>query len=356
MMTRAMKLVLVAVALSACSGSDGPADDAFKGTVAQTLHDSMQADLQALVSNAQALQAAAPTHAWNFQDPAWPDMDAAWIGVRHAYEHVEGATAPIYGDLDVALDGRVEDYGPDGAGSLTATSDMFGTGGMAGSHAIERILYADPTQPYADDFDPVHAQAVVAYEAGLGYVPPASFPTTNEQALEFKNVLCARLVTDAQALLAGWTVDKIDVAQSYPGLTSLVNEQLSKIGDAATAQEESRYSQRVLDDMRHNMEGTAAIYTAFSPWLSARTGHFVDLHILSGFDDLQAVYAAQPAGVNLPPAPAGFDPDAPTDDAYGQLFTAVQALSDPEGDDSLTTRLNAGARLMHLPEFTGDDD
>jgi hypothetical protein len=201
MMTRAMKLVLAAVALSACGGSDGPADDVFKGMAAQTLHDSMQADLQALVSNAQALQAAAPTHAWNFQDPAWPDMDAAWIGVRHAYEHVEGGTAPIYGDLDVALDGRVEDYGPDGVGSLTATSDMFGTGGMAGSHAIERILYADPTQPYADDFEPVHAQAVVAYEAGLGYVPPASFPTTGEQALEFKNVLCAKLVSRAH--LAG---------------------------------------------------------------------------------------------------------------------------------------------------------
>jgi iron uptake system component EfeO len=351
-----MKIVLAAIALSACSGGGDTGDGTFKTTAAQTLHDSLQTDLQALVSNAQALQAAAPAHAWNFQDPAWAAMDAAWIGTRHAYEHIEGATAPIYGDLDLALDGRVEDYGPDGAATLTATSDMFGTGGMAGMHAIERILYADPMQAYADDFDPAHAQAVVAYETGLGYVPAAAFPANDQQALEFKNTLCAKLVTDAQALLAGWTADKIDVTQSYPGLTGLVNEQLSKIGDAATAQEESRYSQRTLDDMRRNLEGTAAIYAAFTPWMNDRTGHFLDLRIVSGFDDLNAAYAAEAPGAALPRIPANFDPDAPTTDDFGTLFTTIQALSDPEGDDSLTTRMNAGARLMHLPQFTGDED
>jgi hypothetical protein len=131
---------------------------------------------------AKALQAAAPDHPWDATDPAVPMMEAAWIDARHAYEHVEGATAPVVPDIDISIDGRVEDFGPGtGTGTLTATSDMFTADGMSGLHAVERVLYASVTP-----------LAVVTYEDGLGYAPPQAYPKTQQDVSEMNDaaVLC----------------------------------------------------------------------------------------------------------------------------------------------------------------------
>ena len=119
---------------------------------------------------------------------------------------------------------------------------MFGEQGMTGLHAAERILWAAQTPA-----------AVVTYEKSLGYVPAQSFPTTQAQADEFKNKLCTKMVADAKSLLAGWTAANINVAEAYGGLRDLMNEQKEKVTKAGLHEEESRYSQRTMDDLRENL-------------------------------------------------------------------------------------------------------
>ena len=45
-------------------------------------------------------------------------MTAAWVRARTAYEHIEGALAPLFPDLDAAIDARYDDFldGARGAG------------------------------------------------------------------------------------------------------------------------------------------------------------------------------------------------------------------------------------------------
>src|ERR1700704_3012880 len=104
-------LVTALPALAACS--DSPKTDAeYKADVVAGMHDSIGADLADLVKTARDLQAAAPTHAWDpiADSAAITAMRVAWMRSRIAYEHVEGATAPIFGDLDVSMDARYDDF------------------------------------------------------------------------------------------------------------------------------------------------------------------------------------------------------------------------------------------------------
>jgi iron uptake system component EfeO len=342
----------MAPAMAACgsSASTGapPTDAQFQEQVTQGMHDSLQMDLDALVTSAKALQAAAPDHPWDATDPAVPKMEAAWIDARHAYEHVEGATAPVFPDIDISIDGRVEDFGPGtGTGTLAATSDMFTAYGMSGLHAVERILYASVTPP-----------AVVTYEDGLGYAPPQAYPKTQQDADDFKNKLCAKIVTDATKLLDGWQPAMIDVGSAFGGLTSLMNEQKEKVTKAGLDQEESRYSQRTMDDLRQNLSGTTIIYAVFSPWIRSKTGGAeVDARVDASFAALKTIYdSAQYAGNAFPPAPtewSDLDPSAADlMTPFGQLYTAVSAAVDATKPDSAVSEMNDAAVLCGLPTFT----
>src|SRR5262249_11867572 len=153
---------------------------------------------------------------------------------------------------DDALDGRYEDY-------LTALApagdpDPFDGQGVTGMHAIERILWA-----------PVIPPGVVTREAMLPGYQPAAWPATAAQAPELKTGLCAQLVADSQRLLDGWKPHAIDLAGVFEGLTALMNEQEEKISLAASYEEESRYAQRTLGDLRDNLTGTRAVYDLFIP-------------------------------------------------------------------------------------------
>src|ERR1044071_8224262 len=105
---------IVAAALSALAAcSDHPKTDSdYRADVVVAMHDSIGADLADLVQAARDLQAAAPTHPWNptADSAAIATMRAAWMRARIAYEHVEGATAPIFGSLDVSMDARYDDF------------------------------------------------------------------------------------------------------------------------------------------------------------------------------------------------------------------------------------------------------
>src|SRR5262249_44102286 len=157
---------------------------------------------------------------------------------RTAYEHVEGAIAPLFPDIDVSIDARYDDFMTQLA-AQGGDADLFDDRGVTGMHAVERIVYADVTPA-----------RVVAFERSLpGYVP-AAFPATAAEAAEFKTKLCQKLVSDAEELVAQWTPADIDAAIAFQGLISLMNEQREKVQKAASNEEESRYSQRTMADLR----------------------------------------------------------------------------------------------------------
>src|SRR3982750_3007550 len=133
--------VLALVSFAACGDSD-KTDADFQADLVVSMHDSIAVDLDNLVTAAQQLQAAAPTHAWSATADAIAinDMREAWKHTRIAYEHVEGATAPIFGNLDVTLDARYDDYLSKLGG--TGDTNLFDDKGVTGMHGIERILYA----------------------------------------------------------------------------------------------------------------------------------------------------------------------------------------------------------------------
>jgi iron uptake system component EfeO len=341
--------------LAAGCGSDG-GGGSQEDQVARAMQQSLTVRLTTLRDAATALQMAAPTPAgrgWdkNLDAAAFTAMKTAWISARDAYEHVEGATAPIFGDLDVSLDERYDGFlaklGPAG------DPDPFDGAGVTGMHAIERILYAD-----------VVPMSVVTFEMSLPGYAPAAWPATEADAAQFKSGLAGKLVTDAQALLEGWTQqkDKVDISGSFTGLVGLMNEQQEKVNNAANGEEESRYSQRTMADLRSNLDGTTAIYALFRGWLESKpatatmfAGSDIDAAITAGFGKLDTLYTAVP-GEAIPQPPATWSAENPSaadlQTPFGQLYQGIHQAVDPKTDGSLVVEMNDGATLLGIPVFT----
>lgn len=344
----------VAAAASAfafgCGGESASPND--EASVAKAMQASLTADLTDLHQAAADLQAAAPSgHAWSATGDASAiaAMKAAWVQARTAYEHVEGAIAPIFPEIDAAIDERYDGFlatiGPAG------DTNLFDGTGATGMHAIERVLYADAI--------PANVQA---FESSLPGYKPASFPTTAEEADTFKTGLAAQLVTDTQGLLEQWTQGAApDVSGAFQGLIGLMNEQQEKVNNAATGEEESRYSQRTMADLRANLDGTSKIYALFRGWLATRpamgvapAGTAVDGSITTGMTDLKALYASI-SGDAIPAPPATWSAENPstTDLAtpFGMLYQAVHQAVNPVSGDSIVGQMNTAAMLLGIPGF-----
>jgi iron uptake system component EfeO len=341
-------LLLSAFALGACAsnGADsGPKTDAdYEASVARGMHDTLLADIDALHATALELAAAAPDHAWD----ADADADAitamkdAWIAARTAYEQSEGALAPLFPQIDSAIDARYDDFlealGPEG------DQDLFDGQGVTGMHAIERILYQPTTPP-----------EVIKTESMIQGYKAAAWPATDAEALEFKTGLVAQLATDVQTLKDQWAPSAIDLQGSFDGLTALMNEQREKVNKAATAEEESRYSQRTMADIRDNLTGTEKVYGLFRPWLATKSdGESVDDEVQAAFGDLATAYAAVD-GDAFPPLPADWSSENPPADAlttpFGELYTAVQTAVDPNRPGSAVDGMNQAAKALGFEQF-----
>src|SRR3954453_23889112 len=105
-----MKQIALILVVAACADKS---DADYKAEVTSSMHASIAADLADLTQAARDLQAAAPTHVWADSDVV--AMRAAWKRTRIAYEHVEGATAPIFPNLDGSMDARYDDFLVEGA-------------------------------------------------------------------------------------------------------------------------------------------------------------------------------------------------------------------------------------------------
>ena len=339
---------------SSGSGTPTKTDAEFKSDVTTGIQQLIAVQLDALQKAAVDLQNAAPTPSGRGWDDA---MDAqalaamkdAWRRARLAYEHVEGAVAPLFPDIDTSIDARYDDFMATLA-SVGGDSYLFDDQGVTGMHAVERILYVETTPA-----------KVVEFEKVLPGYKPAAYPATAAEAADFKTKLCARFVTDANTLVDQWKPAKIDLATAYAGLVALMNEQREKVNKAATGQEESRYAQLTLADIHANLEGSRTAYDVFAPWIVAKPssdptkdGPTRDKLIHTGFDALAVAYNANP-GDAIPQPPATWSSINPTADdlatPFGKLYTSVKQAVDPNVAGSVVHEMNAAADALDFPRF-----
>lgn len=346
-------LIALSLAVPACSSDDkagSGADAEYQQKVVTGMHSTLLADVNALHDAAEAIQAAAPTPTGRGWDPtqdatAIRQMTDAWLQARAAYERTEGALAPLFPDTDAAIDARYEDFLE---GVPGGDQDLFDGEGVTGMHAIERIIFA-PTIP----------AAVVEVEQSLPGYKAAAWPSNEAEARAFKNELCAQLVKDTQALADQWQPQSIDLDGAFNGLISLMNEQREKVNKAASEEEESRYAQRTLADLRDNLAGTMRIYALFKDWLLTKSnGDKIDADVEGSFSTLDTTYKSF-AGDAIPAPPATWSSERPSagdlQTPFGKLYTAVQDAVDPNVSGSAVDGMNRAASELGFHEFTEEE-
>jgi iron uptake system component EfeO len=326
-MTQRSGALLLALALCGAVGCDNE-DDSSAMEVEATVAVKALVDAQVtkLVQAAKDLQEAAPepdADGWNREDDAdaYEDMVAAWKRARTAYENIEGPIAALFDELDVATDARYDAFIEENG----ADEDLFDDENVTGMHAIERILWSDRTPEY-----------VVKFEANLDGYKAAAFPKTEAEADAFKNKLVKRLVDDCTTMKEEYATVALEPTTAFGGIVASVEEQSEKTNLAATGEDESRYAQNTLADMRANLSGARAVYGAFKAWIESTDGDTTAIE--AGFKRLDDAYKAVD-GDALPKVPDGFDPDDPSeadlDTPYGKLYQLLLDETDPDEEKSL---------------------
>jgi iron uptake system component EfeO len=330
----------------AASGSDAGADVASDGGASAGEQAALAAvktyingNLTALAQAAVDLQKAAPApdaDGWsNSADkPAVDAMKVQWRKARQAYEHIEGAIAILFPELDVSTDERY-----DGFVEAAPDANLFDGEGVTGIHAIERILWAGETRP-----------EVVTFEIGLPNYKPAAFPKTMQEADDFKNKLCQQLITDLATMRDSFAPLALDPAAAYRGVIGSVAEQQEKITKAETGEEESRYANETLADMRFNVEGGQATQQAFAPWLLATPGGAaLNDKITAGFKRLSDALGT---GTQLPPVPTTWMAQNPSAadlmTPFGQLYGLLKKEADDKDPASLVSAMNSAADALGI--------
>jgi len=336
-------------ALAACSNDDddpngnGDSGDDLRADAILATKAYVTSEVEKLVKASEAIQKAAPApddDGWNPKDDAKAveDMRAAWNTSRDTYEHIEGSIAILFSGLDVSTDERYDAFIED-----EPDANLFDDEGVTGMHAIERILWAGD-----------HPDTVIEFESALPGYEEAAFPATKEEADEFKNKLAKKLVDDTEEMLTMFKPRALDAPTAFRGVIGSMNEQLEKVTLATTAEDESRYAQRTLDDMRANLEGGEKVYAAFRDWVIDAAGKDVDTKIQAGFKSIRAAYAEN-KGAAIPAAPEDFDTDEPSAadlaTPYGKLYKLLTTETDIKNEDSLIVVMDQAADDMELDEL-----
>ncbi|WP_437728626.1 EfeM/EfeO family lipoprotein [Sorangium sp. So ce861] len=340
-----LAIAAAALSLPAC-GSDNEklkTDADYERRAVLEVKAFIQDNLDEFAAATAALQAAAPEpdeDGWSASsDKAAVDaMKAEWKKARQSYERVEGAIAVVFPDLDYSTDARYDAFI-----EVAADDDLFDDEGVTGVHAVERILWADEIP-----------EPVLAFESALMNYSAAAFPATEAEAAAFKGELCERLKADAEKMKADFEGLALDAPSAYRGVINSILEQVEKTSKAATGEEESRYAQYTLADMRANVAAGEQTYAAFQPWLLTKgaEGAEVDQAVLAGFDRLSSAYDAI-EGDALPPLPEGWSEEAPTEEQlatpFGELFALVERESDDATPGTLAYDMTRSADLLGIP-------
>ena len=324
--------------LGACAGEKAAPTDPETAAILGVKSD-IDANLNDLAAAAEAMQTAAPDAAgWAAGGAALDPLRDDWRAARRAYEASEGAIAVLFPDLDAATDERY-----DAVAMVEADEDPFDDQGFVGVHAIERIAWAEG-QP----------AAVLAFEQSLPNYRAARAPADAAEADRLRGALLQRLVDDTAELRDLFAPLALDSSAAFRGVIGSLAEQKEKVDLAATGEDESRYAQHTLADMRANLAGGEATYGHFRAWVRAEGGEATDAAIRAGFSGLAEAYDRL-EGDAIPPVPAGWDPAAPTEaqlnTPYGELFLAVTAATDAADPDSLVSQMSVAADLIGVPRL-----
>src|SRR6185436_16574952 len=163
------RLALVSLfALAACGPTLTDAEQ--QKQIVDGMHAALLTDIKALKTAAQEMKDAAPVttgRGWDAtQDAAaLTAMKASWAKARTAYEHIEGAIAPLFPNVDAKIDERYDGF-LEGLGT-TGDQYLFDGQGVTGMHGIERIVWSDST--------PAN---VIRVESTLPGYKAAAFPAT----------------------------------------------------------------------------------------------------------------------------------------------------------------------------------
>jgi iron uptake system component EfeO len=335
-----MKTLFLSISMLATACGLPPEQQALVDVRAYT-----QKSLDALAAAATTLcdAAPAPTPAgWDvggFDRGALDTMRATWKLVRTPYENIEGSVAVLFPELDESTDQRY-----DGFLENRTDDNLFDDQGVTGIHALERILWAAE-----------HPLSVVEFEKTLGAkYKPAAYPQNLGEAQDFKQKLCAKLVSDVNEMRKQYQFVRLDTATAFRGVIGSMAEQFEKVSFAATGEEESRYAQTTLLDIKANLAGAKATYEAFKPWLLSRKGASLDDEIRVGFKALDAAYDSV-AGDAIPQPPASWSSVNPSladqKSPFGILFLTVQEQTDAKKPESLVKHLGEAAELLGIPEI-----
>ena len=229
----------------------------------------------------------------------------------------------------------------------TGDADLFDDQGVTGMHAIERILYADS----------IPAEVVAFERACPATRPPRSRDRGRGDGVQERLARAARdRHPDApRPVDAGAT---LDVGARVPGAIGLMNEQQEKVNNAATGEEESRYSQRTMADLRANLDGTARSTrcssggSCRSPPRARRPGREVDARSPAGLSDLRD--AVRDDHRRRDPAAArdverGESVAGRPGDAVRHAVPGGDDAVDPTSSGSIVDQMNAGGDAARHP-------
>jgi hypothetical protein len=159
------------------------------------------------------------------------------------------------------------------------------------------------------------------------------------------------MVDDVAAMRREFRPLALDPAAAYRGVVASMREQGEKVDLAATAEEESRYARRTLADMRANLDGGAAMFALFGPWLRDEGAGALADAVDARMRQVRLRYDALP-GDALPAVPDGWNPDAPTPaqlaTPYGSLRAHLLAESDPDRAGSLAALMIRAGRALGI--------
>lgn len=336
----ATSVALASVLFGAC-GNDSTTDHRAEALASvKTYIDTQLSMMETCATSLQNHAPAADADGWNLTDDAAAvaTMREDWRCLRNTYERVEAAIAVVFPDYDYSLDQRYDEFV-----SLMADPDPFDDQIVTGVHAVERILWAGEAPT-----------ATTEFEATLEFGATARTPATMDEANDFKTLLCERIVTEIGEMRTQFAPQALDTDAAFRGVISSMQEQAEKVNLAASGEDESRYAQHTLADMRANLAGGQEMYSRFRTWLmSVEGGAAIDEEIMAGFERIGAAYDAI-AGDAVPAVPATWNPTSPsTEDLatpYGMLHTMLEEEADPDHEGSLAHEMDHAAEALGIPQ------
>lgn len=347
MMRRTLGAVMaLTLTMGGCGGDETPSGDPMQAAVLSGVKTDIAADLTELTAAVEALRAAAPApdaDGWDAtrDAAAVENMRTAWRRARVAYERIEGAIAVLFPDLDASTDERYDGF----LAELPMMRDdnLFDGEGVTGIHAVERVLWAGG-----------HPARVVTFESRLTGYRAAAFPSNMAEATAFRDGLLTRLVTDCRSMQTQFAPLALDPSAAFRGVIGSLEEQLEKVELAASAEEESRYAQFTLGDMRANLAGGLRTWQRFRPWVVSRGGAELAGRIDQRFMALQIGYAML-QGDAIPAVPEGYDAENPSAEhqgsAYHRLRAGISGEADPMNAAGLVSLMNQAADLLAIPRL-----